>query len=151
MFRLSIPDTLCAALLGLATLPLVSGCGTSTRAYTPTAGSAREALDAALLAWQKGEKPDQLAAAAKPVHAVDFQWRAGQVLEGYEVLDEKPGDGDTTKRFAVVLKLKKPAGEKRVEYIVLGREPVWVFRDDDYAKAGDMGYDPRPARAARRP
>ncbi len=46
--------------------------------------------------------------------------------------------------------MKKPKGEKRVQYILIGRDPLWIFRDDDYKKASDMGDDPRPKRKTRR-
>jgi hypothetical protein len=150
MFPFAIRTRLSALAVCGAALALVPGCGTSTRAYTPNAASARDALDSALAAWQKGGKAEQLATASPQVHVVDNQWQAGKVLEGYEILEEKPGEADTEKRFAVLLKLKKPEGEKRVEYIMIGREPLWIFRDDDYAKAGIMGEDTKPQRPVRR-
>lgn len=135
-----------------AVLALASGCGSPTRAYTPNAASARDALNSALAAWQQGGKADQLATASPQVHVVDHQWAAGQVLEGYEILAEKPGAAETEKRYEVVLRLKKPVGEKHVEYILVGREPMWIFRDDDYAKNLSMGEEakPKPKRPAFR-
>jgi len=150
MLRYDPPRALFAAALCGATLALVPGCGSPTSAYTSNAASAREALESALATWQKGGKADQLATASPQVHVVDSQWQGGQVLEGYEILEEKAGQAETEKRYAVLLKLKKPAGEKRVEYIIVGREPLWVFRDDDYAKAGNMGDDTKPQQRAMR-
>jgi hypothetical protein len=140
MFRLNLGAALAAAL----TLALMPGCSSSTRAYTPNAATAREAIDAALAAWQKGGKADQLATGAAAVHFVDHQWDSGQTLEGYQILEENLPGAETEKRYAVTLKLKKPVGEKRVEYIAVGRSPMWIFRDEDYEKQVSMGEEPKP-------
>ncbi|MDR3634436.1 MAG: hypothetical protein P4L84_11575 [Isosphaeraceae bacterium] len=150
MFRFELRHGLSALAVCGAILAFVPGCGGSSRAYTPNAASAREALDLALAAWQKGGKADQLATASPQVHVVDSQWQAGKVLEGYEIIEEQAGAAETEKRYSVLLKLKKPEGEQRVEYIMVGREPLWIFRDDDYAKAGNMGDDTKPQRRVRR-
>lgn len=132
------------AALAALTLALMPGCGNSTSAYIPDAATAREALDAALAAWQKGGKAAQLATGATAVHFVDHQWDAGQALEGYQILEENPPKAETEMRYAVVLKLKKPAGERRVEYIAVGRSPLWIFLDEDYEKQVAMGEDQKP-------
>lgn len=125
-------------------IALLPGCGSSSRAYAPSTSSARESLDKALSTWQHGGKADQLATDPTQVHVVDFQWQAGQALDGYEILSEEPGEGEAEKRYAVLLKLKKPQGEKRVQYVILGRGPIWVFRDEDYVRTSNMGDNPRP-------
>lgn len=150
MFRYDLCRALFAVTFGGVALALVPGCGSANSAYSSSAASARQGLENALATWQKGGKADQLATATPQVHVVDSQWQGGQVLEGYEILEEKPGQAETERRYAVLLKLKKPAGEKRVEYIIVGREPLWIFRDDDYEKAGTMGEDAKPQRAVRR-
>jgi hypothetical protein len=149
MNRIILRRILFASIAGGCSILLVAGCGSSSRAYAPSPSTARESLDAALATWQKGGKADQLASASPPIHAVDFQWQARQVLESYEILEEQPGSGDAEKRYAVRLKLKKPLGEKRVQYIIIGREPIWVFRDEDYARTSDMADNPRPGRRRR--
>jgi hypothetical protein len=149
MNRIIVVRTLFAFIAGCCSIALIAGCGSSSRAYSPSPGTARESLDAALATWQKGGKADQLASASPPIHTVDYQWQARQVLESYEILEEQPGSGDAEKRYAVRLKFKKPLGEKRVQYIIIGREPIWVFRDEDYARTSDMADNPRPARRRR--
>jgi hypothetical protein len=135
--------------LGALAIVSSAGCGVSSQAYTPTSPSARQAVDAALSAWQKGQTPESLASAAQPVHAVDSQWQSGQVLEGYEILSEESGDPE--KRFSVRLTLKKPQGEKKVQYIVVGQGPLWVYRDDDYARLLNMDNNPKPPGGRNRP
>lgn len=139
-----------AALAAALTLALMPGCGGSTSAYVPNASASRVALDTALSAWQKGGKPDELAKGTPPVHFVDTQWETGQTLEGYQILEADLAGATTEKRYAVVLKLPKPEGEKRVEYIAVGRTPVWIFRDVDYAQQTGMGETPKAKPQRRR-
>jgi hypothetical protein len=149
MHRIILRRKLLALIAGGCTMALVPGCGSPSRAYAPSARSARDSLDAALSVWRKGGKADQLATASPAIHTVDYQWQARQVLESYEILEEQPGGGDAEKRYGVLLKFKKPIGEKRVQYIIIGREPVWVFRDEDYTRTSDMADNPRPGRRRR--
>jgi len=149
MPRFRARPALALAACGLS-LAVVSGCAAPTRAYTPSAASARDSLDRALAAWQKGGTIGELATNSPQIHVVDHQWQAGYALQGYEIAEEKLGVGGAERRLVVRLSLKKPAREQRVEYIAIGRDPIWLFRDDDYAKAGDMGYDSRPSRVGRR-
>lgn len=133
-----------------AALALLPGCGGSTSAYIPNAARAREDLDAALASWQRGEKPAQLLKREHAIYVVDSQWEAGQALEGYQILEEAPTQSETEKRYRALLKMKKPPAEKRVEYIAVGRSPMWIFRDEDYVKQGSMGEEPKPQPKGRR-
>jgi hypothetical protein len=120
--------------VGLGFLVLVgAGCsGTGTGRYIPSGATARQSLEAALSAWQQGQKPGAIETVSPSVHAVDSRWQSGQKLGSYEILKEESGDGP--KWFQVRLKMQKPAGEQVVRYVVVGRGPVWVWREDDYKK-----------------
>jgi hypothetical protein len=146
MFRLNLGAALAAALM----LALMPGCGSPTSAYVPSAATAREDLDKALDAWQKGRKPAELTTSEHPIYFVDSQWEGGQALESYQILEENPSESETEKRYGAVLKMKKPAAEKRVEYIAVGRSPMWIFRDEDYVKQGSMGETAKPKRPVRK-
>ena len=150
MFRRKLGAALAAALA----LALTPGCGSSTKAYIPNAATAREDLDTALAAWQKRGKPADLMKSEHPIYFIDSQWEAGQALESYQILEENPTQSETEKRYGVVLKMKKPPAEKRIEYIAVGRSPMWIFRDEDYVKQGSMGEEPQAksnVRARRTP
>lgn len=140
-----------AALVAALALALSPGCGSPTSAYIPDTATARTDLDMALASWQKGVKPAQLRTSEHPVYFVDSQWEAGQVLDGYQILDEIPSQSPTEKHYGAVLKMKKPSAEQRVEYIAVGRAPMWIFRDEDYKKQGSMGEEPNPRNTVRRP
>jgi hypothetical protein len=129
----------------IAAMPLVSlltGCGSSQARYTPTSGEARSSLEAALTAWRDG-KPYGPVEAKPPVHVADQDWQGGQMIESYQIGDEEDG-GDGTKQFAVTLKMKKAPGDKAVRYVVHGRDPVWVYREEDYKRMLNMDNNPVP-------
>jgi hypothetical protein len=137
----------------LVAVTALSGCGSSSNAHQPAASAARAALDSALSAWKNGEGPDTLASKSPSVQAVDSHWRAGQKLTSYEVVKEEPGEGD--QRFTVRLaeddpknKAKSSASTKEVTYVVIGRDPIWVYRDEDYTRLLNMDNNPQPARKA---
>lgn len=121
-------------------LAVPSGCSDGHARYTPVSSEAAAALEKALTAWRDG-KPYGVIDTKPPVQVVDLVWQEGQQIESFQIgTEEDPGDG--TKQFAVKLKMKKPAGEKDVRYVVHGRDPIWVFRDEDYKRALNMENNP---------
>jgi hypothetical protein len=121
-------------LLGLA------GCSRSPGVadFTPPADNARRALEAALNHWQAGHKPGTVPGVSAPaVEVVDSKWKAGQQLRSFEVLkEEAPGPGP---RYFTV-RLTPPKGPaQEVRYAVLGIDPIWVYREDDYRKLTGAG------------
>ena len=109
------------------------GCGGSgTAKYIPATTTARSTLQTALDAWQKGEKPGQIKAGPPAIQVVDSKWTSGQKLAKYEILQEESGEGP--RWFSVKLSMSKPAGEQVVKYAVVGNDPLWVYRDEDYKK-----------------
>lgn len=142
---------LALSILGGLSAVTASGCGASSAGnYVTGSVPAREALDAALTAWQKGQKLDSLTNATPAVIVGDYQWEAGQKLESYQILQEEPDPADGPKRFSVTLTLKKPLGETKAEYFIIGREPIRVYRDKDYTMLVDMGDNPPKPKPRRR-
>jgi hypothetical protein len=122
-----------------ALLGLVAGCGSDAR-YKPTTSEASSSLEKALSAWRDG-KPYGALEETPPVRIVDSVWQAGQQLESFRVgAEEDPGDG--TKQYSVKLKLKKSAAEEDARYVVHGRDPVWIFRAEDYTRTLNMDNNP---------
>lgn len=138
-----IRSKLGAALAAALALSLAPGCGNPTSAYIPDEAQARKDLDTALASWQGGGKPAQLMTGEHPIYFVDSQWEAGQALESYQIQEEAPAQSPTEKRYMVLLKMKKPPAENRVEYVAVGRSPMWIFSDEDYKKQGSMGEEPK--------
>ena len=126
-----------------------AGCGSDTARYAPTMDVARKSLEAALTAWRDGRPMGTLEGDTPPVRVVDSSWRSGEKLEAFQVLGE--GDADGRKEFTVRLTMKEPRGEKEARYIVHGRDPIWVYRGEDFARAIDMGNQPESSRPRRPP
>jgi hypothetical protein len=134
----------------LALLALAAGCGPRAGGkteYTPTAQTARQALETALNAWQEGKTLAKLAADVPNAHVVDSAWSKGEKLGGFEIVGENLAEG--SQQFDVRLTMKTPPGRKEVRYYVVGREPMWVYRDDDYKRVIDMDGSPKEARPVR--
>ena len=104
--------------------------------YVPSEGKAREALDAALAAWQRGEPPGQLSVGGTTVEVVDSARRGDQKLAKYEIAGDAPSGGP--KQFTVRLTMESSTSVQEVIYVVLGRDPIWVYRDQDYAQNQGM-------------
>lgn len=112
------------------------------------ADDARAALESALGAWKKGGKPSALATADPPILVVDSEWTNGRTLEDFRILGEEPSETD--RRFNVAMRLKGQPKEAEVQYIVLGGQPLSVFREDDYERVINMDNNPAPKKARSR-
>jgi len=122
----------------IAILAFSLGCGGAPeKKYIPDARTAREALDAALEHWKSGEKHGPVEGFKVTVDVFDARWQAGKKLESYEILNEVPSDGP--KIFLVKMKLDEDKEEKEVKYFVVGKDPLLVFREQDYNKASGTG------------
>ena len=95
-----------------------------------------------MTAWRDG-KPFGPIDAKPPVQVADSAWQAGQQVESFEIGEEKD-EGDGTKQFVVTMKMKKPPGDQTVRYYVHGRDPVWVYREEDYKRMINMDNNPEP-------
>jgi hypothetical protein len=124
---------------------IAPACGPST---SPSADAARTALATALDAWRDGKKPADLAGLTPPVQVIDSEWAGGRKLASYQIVRETPSETD--KRFVVELTYAAPPAEAEVVYIMVGSEPVSVFRDEDYDRSMNMDNSPTPAKKRRR-
>ena len=109
-----------------------SGCSRSPRAedFIPSEDSARTALDASLKAWQNDESTSPVANTSPPVQVADGLRTKGRTLLKYEILGLVPADAPRC--FAVRMTLGNPTQELRERYVVLGLDPIWVWRHEDY-------------------
>jgi hypothetical protein len=120
---------------GLLMTAGLTGCdrGTgegSTPGYLPGWAEARHALDSALSAWRDAPSPLPASLDSPAVKFVDKQRRPGQRLLSFEVLGR--AEVENARQFTVRLRLEKEAAPRLVRYNVLGRNPAWVFRLEDY-------------------
>jgi len=121
---------LCAFLVyGLAS----AGCKRPTAdKYIPADATARQALETALNAWKDGKtKPEGLTVGKAGLVVLDDSWGAGKKLTAFQIMEEGPVDGRPW--FTVKLTLDK--GEQTVKYVVVGKDPIWVYSENEFKKA----------------
>jgi hypothetical protein len=141
------------ALIVIALL-MASGCEKTpppADRYVPAPDAAQSALHACLMEWKEGRDVGPISGRTPAVNVVDSHRRTGQTLEEFDILGEVPGGG--FRQFAVRLTLNPPAQEERVRYIVIGIDPLWVFRQEDYDMLAhwDHVMDPEPPPAPTTP
>jgi hypothetical protein len=103
--------------------------------YVPSPAAARDAVGKALNAWQKGLPTGPLPGTRPQVAVVDNARRSGQRLARFEILGEVAAqDG---RCIAVRVALENPTETKFVRFIVLGIDPLIVYRQD-----GSSHYSP---------
>ena len=113
-------------------IALAAGCsrGQRNEDFVPREDAARAALDSYLAAWVRGETAQTVAGMHPPVLVVDDLRAKGRTLKSYSILGPVPADAPIC--FAVQLSLDNPRGEVRERYVVVGLDPLWVWRYDDY-------------------
>jgi hypothetical protein len=120
--------TACA--VGLLALSL-SGCGGSGHErFFPSEPVARNALREVLEQWQSGAPPAGIPTETVRVEPVDSHRKPGQRLQHFDIRGEVSGTGP--KVFVVQLRFEQPREEQTARFIVLGQDPLWVFREEDY-------------------
>jgi len=136
-FSLTAPRRCC---LWLALVAGVAGCGKASQdKFIPAAASARAALDSALKAWQSGAAYDTIKSATPAVQPFDARWQSGMKLKSFEIVREVPQEGP--KKFEVRVELEGTEPVTDV-FLVLGKDPLHVFREQDYQKASGIGGAP---------
>jgi hypothetical protein len=113
------------------------GCGNGgTDQFLPSENVSRKALEAALTAWQNGQPMDQVGSASPAIQVAEPRWQSGEKLGGYEIVKEESEAGHTF--FSVKLKLKSKGSEQLVRYVVVGKDPLWVYTEDEFKGKGGM-------------
>jgi len=125
--ELNLRTVWCAAVLLCAAFV---GCKTRTADdYRPSEELCRQALTAALDAWKSGEPAGRIEG-TPTVQVGDTLRRPGQRLASYEILGETAGDQG--RQFAVRIVFTNPAAEEKINFILIGIDPIWVFRQEEY-------------------
>ena len=121
------------ALLGLAAL---LGCGQpGDERFLPPPSQAEDALNLVLDAWRSGQEKQQLfelTTATEPVqvHITDSHRKVGQRLTDFRILGEVLGR--KPRYYTVQLDLENPIETQKVRFVIVGIDPIWIFREDDY-------------------
>ena len=109
--------------------------GNTVDRYKPTNTSAKQAVETALSTWRDGAKHGTITTVTPNLNVFDARWQAGSRLEEFQILEEIKGK--EYPYFKVKLKIAgKP--EETIEYLVVGIDPLLVFREADYKKASGL-------------
>jgi hypothetical protein len=122
----------------LACAGLLPGCapqappGTATTAggeqYVPEPHQAEAALRAVFEAWRQGTPPGMVPETTPAVHVTDTYRKPDESLIDYRILGEVPSE--RKRCYAVELRFA-PERAERTRFLVVGIEPLWVFRLED--------------------
>jgi hypothetical protein len=127
---------------------LAIGCGRDLdRAKTPlpTPAAARAAMQAALESWKAGKPTGRVEPTTPRVQIMDSFRKPGQVVEGWEILGQ--ARYETYEAMTVRVKLTNPAATETIRFLLLGTDPVLVWRREDYDLMSHFEHkmDPEPA------
>lgn len=114
----------------------LSGCGGGSHdRYLPAKTTAREAVTKALEAWKAGAAYGPISDSKPKINVFEARWRDGKKLESFEIVEDIPKVEPP--QFKVRIQV---AGEpEQVDtYLVIGIEPLNVFRDVDYKQTESM-------------
>lgn len=108
------------------------GCSGTQRNedFVPSEEVARAALDASLRTWANGDTGQFVPDANPTIMVSDGHRTPTRKLTAYSILGEVPSDAPRC--FAVKLTLGNPTAEIRERYVVVGIDPIWVIRYEDY-------------------
>lgn len=119
--------------VGLAWLSMIAAAGCSRNdpgRFRPASDVAKAALSAALNRWMTGGNESLHLKGDIAVELIDKQRPPGQRLKSFRVVGEVSGDGG--RWFEVELTLVDPDEVAHDRYVVVGINPLWVFRQADY-------------------
>jgi hypothetical protein len=138
-----------------ALLATIAGCERGdgeapTPAFVPSWAEARQALESALSAWRDTPSPLPESFDIRGVQFVHRRRKLDQRLLSFQVLGQT--DVKNARQFTVRLNLEGEESPELVKYHIVGRDPVWVFRLDDYEMFSHWEHDmspPAPGPAAK--
>jgi hypothetical protein len=122
---------------------LLLGCsktGKRTEDFTPSTDNARQALEAALNHWKAGNPPGSVPGTTPQVEAVDAKWRAApKQLQAFEIIGEEPRGAESAPRYFKVKLTMTSGTPQEVRYVVVGIDPLWVYREQDFDALSGVG------------
>ena len=118
----------------LVVASLATGCGSSKHdaleLSPPDLEASKAALVASLDAWRANQRASGVTIGSAPAIGIVDAMRAERTLLEYEVVGPLM-IVDKGRPFAVRLTLDGPRETITARYVVIGRDPLWVFRQED--------------------
>lgn len=110
----------------------IAGCaGQATERFTPPAETAGDCLQAALAAWRDGVSAEILASRQPAIRVIDTVRSPDRRLREFEVLSTSRASAAGW-NYVVRLTYEAPAATERARFVVVGVDPILVFRKEDY-------------------
>jgi hypothetical protein len=133
-----------SAVLGSIAIAAALGCerhdDAVTPAFMPTWEQARSALEKVLCTWRDAPSPPPPNAfSTGDVQFVDKRRKPNQRLVSFQVLGQTAIEN--ARQFTVRLNLEGEETPELVKYNIVGRNPVWVFRLEDYETFSHWEHD----------
>jgi hypothetical protein len=148
--RANLLNLACWAALVTSTPGCAPGGGDAvTPAFVPSWPEARQALESSLSAWCVAPSPVPASFDVPGVQFVDKTRKPDDGLLSFQILAQM--DIENARQFTVRLNLKGEEAPQLVKYNVIGRDPVWVFRLDDYEMFSHWEHDMSPPARAEQP
>src|SRR4029077_6422511 len=115
------------------------GCTHKTNEdFIPAPDNARSALEKALQSWKAGQPVGRVAGASKPgIEVVDSEWKSGKRLLDFTIIQEDSEHGNNRSFTVRLTPAKGPPRE--VKYVIVGIDPLWIYRDTDFQKLSGAG------------
>jgi hypothetical protein len=114
---------------------LATGCSRwheqkESPAYLPGWPEARSAVETALASWRDAGPTEPQRTESRTVMFLDRKRRPGDRLRSFAILGQS--DVENVRQFTVRLQIEGDPAYRLVRYNVLGRNPSWVFRLEDF-------------------
>lgn len=126
--------------IGFGCAVALAGCSTSAeRAPMADQDTAKQAMETMLDAWKNGQaRPDKLTLRDARIEVRDPTWNPGQKLNAYEIRSQE------TQGIArwFTIKLTLPQGERTAKYAVVGKDPIWIYAEEEFRKLSAWNDDP---------
>jgi hypothetical protein len=116
----------------------------ATPGFMPSWTEARQSLESALTAWRDAPSPLPASFSTRLVQFVDKRRKPDQRLLSFEILGQM--DIENARQFTVRFNLEGEESPQLVKYNIVGRDPVWVFRLEDYEMFSHWEHDMDPPR-----
>jgi len=117
----------------------------------PDSTRGRQAIDVAMAAWKARHPPGIVEPTSPRVQVVDSHRKPGQHLLDYEILSDSADVRVRT--FRLRLTLSDSEDRPVVRFLIVGIDPILVFRQEDYELLMHWEHrmDPEPERPEARP
>jgi hypothetical protein len=112
---------------------------TATPRYMPSWDEARQSLESVLSTWRDAPSPLPTSFDTRAVRFVHKRQKTNQRLQTFQILGQT--DIENARQFTVRLNLEGEESPQLVKYNIVGRDPVWIFRLEDYEMLSHWEHD----------